>query len=103
MLFVGALALYPAVALSKTAQAPGMWSSDTMPFDIPAQPIERALLAYGRIANVQVLYDASLVTAQRSTPISGRYTASQALEMLLRGTGLRVRYVSATRSEEHTS
>ncbi len=64
-------------------------------FDIPSQPLESALLDYGHAANIQVLYDSSLLHGQRSSPVKGAYHAKEALELLLRGTGLRVRYASA--------
>ena len=74
----------------------GNWSSAPVVFAIPAQPLERALLAYGTAARIQILYDASLVAGKYSTALQGRYPPQQALELLLRGTGLRVRYASPT-------
>jgi hypothetical protein len=91
---VGLLLVVPA----KSAQEAVRGSTDVgavIGFDIPAQPLERALLTYSRIANVQVLYDAALVQAQHSSPVQGSYRATEALELLLRGTGLRVRYATA--------
>lgn len=80
---------------SSAAQAQNeMWSGRPISFDIPAQPLERALLAYGAATGIQILYDASLVSGKRSSPVSGRYPPQQTLEMLLRETGLRVRYTS---------
>jgi hypothetical protein len=67
----------------------------TIAFDIGAQPLDRALLTYGRQANIQVLYDATLAHCQYSSAVRGTYYPQQALELLLRGTGLRVRYATA--------
>lgn len=72
----------------------GMWSTATVRVDIPAQPLERALVAYSTATGIQLLYDTGLVAGQRSNPVRGRYPPQQALEILLRGTGLRVRYAS---------
>lgn len=71
-----------------------MWSAAPLAFEIPAQSLERALLAYGDATRIQILYDAGLVAAKRSTAVSGRYPPQRALELLLQGTDLRVRYTS---------
>jgi hypothetical protein len=68
-------------------------ASDAMAFAIPAQPLEIALRAYGDAADVEVLYDARLVTGKRSAPLQGRYPPRIALDLLLRNTGLRPRYI----------
>lgn len=72
----------------------GMWSGAPVAFEIPAQSLEPALLAYGNATRIQILYDAGLVAGRRSHAVSGRYPPQQALERLLHGTGLRVRYTS---------
>jgi hypothetical protein len=92
---VGLLLVVPAKSAQEAAAQGSIDSGAVIGFDIPAQPLERALLTYSRIANVQVLYDAALVQAQHSSPVQGSYRATEALELLLRGTGLRVRYATA--------
>lgn len=67
----------------------------SLSFHIPAQPLEKALVAYGLATRIQVLYEARLVAGQQSTAVEGRFPSEQALAILLRGTGLHVRYVTA--------
>lgn len=63
-------------------------------FDIPAQPLERALIRYSSDTGIQILYDAGLVEGKRSGAVEGRFSPQQALERLLEQTGLRVRYTT---------
>jgi hypothetical protein len=65
-------------------------------FDIPAEPIDQALLAYSHVTGIPVVYDSSIVHGQRSSGVKGAFHAREALELLLRDTGLRVRYTSPT-------
>lgn len=57
-------------------------------FDIPAQALSSALNAYADAANIQLSYPSALTTGLRSTGVSGQFTAQQALQKLLTGTGL---------------
>lgn len=57
-------------------------------FDIPAQPLHVALDEFARQSGMQVSAGTELITGQRSHPVSGRYTFSQALSLLLGGSGL---------------
>lgn len=79
---------YPASAQAQADQA--------MAFDIPAQPLDTALALYFRTTGVQLLYDSSLATGIRSSPVKGSYSPREALHLMLRGTGLVVRYSRAS-------
>lgn len=57
-------------------------------FDIPAQPLEAALDAYGAASRVQVLYETKLTAGRRSSALAGRYAPEAALRLLLSGSGL---------------
>ncbi|MGO4711259.1 STN domain-containing protein [Bradyrhizobium sp. 2TAF24] len=57
-------------------------------FDIPSQPLEAALDAYGAASRMQVLYETALTAGRRSAPVLGRLTREAALRRLLSGTGL---------------
>ena len=58
-------------------------------FDIPAQPLDKALLEFGLQAHVQIMFAwRPMVGRLRSPIIKGRYTARQALSVLLKGTQL---------------
>ena len=62
-------------------------------FDVPAQPLPEALGDFSRQAGVRVLYDGAAVAAARSSAVSGRLTAAEALRRLLQGSGFRPRFV----------
>lgn len=64
-------------------------------FDIPAQALGSALTQYFSITGVQLLYDSALATGLRSSRVKGRLTRREALQRLLAGTGLIVRYSRA--------
>jgi hypothetical protein len=66
-------------------------SPSELDFNIPSQPLESALQAYGDQAGVQVLYESQLAVDRRSTAVNGKLPAATALGLLLSGTGLVVR------------
>lgn len=57
-------------------------------FNIPAQPLVSALQEFGRQANLQVLYSPSDLQGLRSNGVKGKFSSSQAVSELLRGTGV---------------
>jgi hypothetical protein len=64
-------------------------------FDIPAQQLVTALQAYSAASGVQVLYESSLIAGRSSSPVRGEFTRETALEYLLKGQDLIVRYSRA--------
>jgi TonB family protein len=60
----------------------------TIAFDIPALPLEQALQRYGRTTRQPALFSSDMVAGLVSSPVRGRHSASQALRLLLQGTGL---------------
>ena len=65
------------------------------PFDVPAQPLATALIAFGRQADVQVLTDGAAVARVRSSGVAGCLAPRAALAALLRGTGLRYAFTGS--------
>lgn len=63
-------------------------------FDIPSQPLEAALDAFGASSRTQVLYETSFATGRRSSPVKGLHAPAAALRLLLRGTGLDFNYTA---------
>lgn len=63
-------------------------SAARITFDIPSQALTSALESYGATARREVLYDARLATGRRSSEVRGVFAPSEALQMLLDGTGL---------------
>jgi outer membrane receptor protein involved in Fe transport len=57
-------------------------------FDIPAQPLDQALRAYGRVTHQQIVFDAAATRGRTSPTLKGRMTKSAALAKLLDGTRL---------------
>ncbi|WP_313453721.1 secretin and TonB N-terminal domain-containing protein [Pseudomonas rhodesiae] len=60
--------------------------------NLPAQDLEHALQAYSRATGMAVLVDRELTRGRRSIAVRGRFTAQDALAMLLTGSGLMARY-----------
>lgn len=58
--------------------------------DIPAQPLGDALRALGRETRRNIVFDGAAVRGKRSVTVRGRYTAREALDRLLAGSGLTV-------------
>lgn len=57
-------------------------------FDIPALGLPQALDVYSEVTGVAVLVDQQLTVGRRSAAVSGRFSASAGLRLLLSGTGL---------------
>jgi hypothetical protein len=55
--------------------------------DIPSQPLDDALIAYGAATGLQVFYDGGLTVGRRSAAIKGIFPPMPGLQALLRGTG----------------
>lgn len=63
-------------------------------FDIPSQPLEDALYAFGAVTGIEVFADGSIVRGRRSSEIKGTFSAEDALRILLTGTDLNPRRIS---------
>lgn len=77
---------------SASTSAPG----DRISFEIPAQPLASALQAYGVRTGLQIMYESRSATGLQSRAVTGEFSREAALELLLSGTGLRVRYATPT-------
>jgi len=64
-------------------------------FDIPAQPLPRALDDFARQAGVAVRVEGRVSSRVRTTAVVGAFTAAQALRVLLTGTGYQARFTDA--------
>ncbi|MBK5437049.1 secretin and TonB N-terminal domain-containing protein [Pseudomonas sp. TH32] len=60
--------------------------------DLPAQTLDSALQAFSHATGMAVLVDRELTRGRRSIGVHGRYSAQQALSLLLTGSGLMARY-----------
>jgi iron complex outermembrane receptor protein len=57
------------------------------PFNIPAQPLADALIAFGQQSGLQVTVDSALLAGLRSQAVSGSLAPDAALRRLIAGTG----------------
>jgi TonB family protein len=64
-------------------------------FDIPAQDLRDALFVYAGTTGLSVLVDDGMTAKVRSAEVKGRFTAEDALKILLNGTGLDFQSTSA--------
>lgn len=83
------------VVLLVCAVASWAQAASLIDFDVPAQPLDQALHAFGRQSTMAVLVDRELTVGRRSMPLQGRFTAREGLRRLLEGTGLQAHYSSA--------
>jgi len=84
----GAWRIVVALALAVAMHASNALAQSEVSFDIPAQPLERALAAFQSQGKVQVLYAPDIVSGLQAPAISGRMTPRQALDRLIEGSGL---------------
>lgn len=57
-------------------------------FDLSSRTLSQALRAYGQISGQEIIFTEDVVAGMTSAPLHGEYTAQEALDQLLRGTGL---------------
>jgi TonB family protein len=63
-------------------------------FDIPAQPLDRALDAYGAASGFQLFYESALAATRRSNAVKGVFDRETALGILLQGSDLTARSIA---------
>lgn len=88
---LGTAALLASAAASGTShetQNGGDIDSTVFEFGIPAQPLAEALQAFARQLRQQVSFDSSALARSRSQAVVGRFTAEQALQRMLEGSGV---------------
>jgi hypothetical protein len=66
---------------------------EPMEFHIPAQPLASALQAYGQRTGIQVLYESNSAVGRSSAAVEGIFKPDAALDLLLTGTELKVKYI----------
>jgi iron complex outermembrane receptor protein len=80
--------LFPAIATTAFTTPTVMAAEQEMTFNIQPQALGSALNAYADAANIQLSYPGELTAGLKSPGVSGSYTAEQALQKLLAGTGV---------------
>lgn len=66
---------------------PGLARAKVVEFNLPAQPADRALLAFSRQAKVELLFPFDELHKVESAEVTGRHEPEEALRRLLEGTG----------------
>jgi iron complex outermembrane recepter protein len=79
-----------ALLLGLTSVAPAQAPEPTYRFELPAQSVGAALRLFGEITNQQIIFSEDTVRGRQSTAVVGTFTAVQALNRLLTGTGLKI-------------
>ncbi|WP_118129427.1 TonB-dependent receptor [Pseudomonas abyssi] len=87
-----ALALGSAQAQAAEPASVGQAQAQLLRFDIPAQPLDRAVLAYAEQAGVQVLFDSARLQDLTATAVAGQLTAREALQQLIGGAPVDFRF-----------
>jgi outer membrane receptor for ferric coprogen and ferric-rhodotorulic acid len=91
-----AVVLWAVLAVGLVFAPTAAQTSQTFAFDVAAQPLSTAVLAFARQANVQVVFGAPIAEGLKSAPLSGRYSLQDAMTRLLSGTGLDWRMAGGT-------
>ncbi|MBU1332984.1 MAG: TonB-dependent receptor [Gammaproteobacteria bacterium] len=66
-------------------------------FNLPAAPLEKSLNALASQSDLQILFSSDIATGKATPALRGRYTAAEALNILLGSSGLKVQ-----QQDEHT-
>lgn len=81
-------------AMAMLAAGPA-WAADPAetraPVKVSAGPLDAAILSLASQTQVRILFSGDLVAGRRAPALEGRYSARQALEQLLAGTGIEAR------------
>ncbi len=80
---LGVLLLWPSVGLSAT----------TAMFDLPAQPLSKALAAFSEQTGISILVTSDLIKNKTAAPVHGQLAPQAALQRLLEPTDLEIRRV----------
>lgn len=82
----------PSAASAQQSSTPSSARAGAVQFSIPAQPLPAAINAFIRATGWQVGYSTRIADGIRSRPVSGTMPPAQALQALLAGTGVNVRF-----------
>ncbi len=94
-LVLGSCALPMGIGQAHAADSPSTASRNLVRFDIPAQSLDSAVLAYAEQSGVQVFFDSRKLAGLRSEGLHGSYPAEEGLRQLLRGTPVRYHFSAA--------
>lgn len=90
--FAGWVLLMGAAVQTQAATAPAASQQNLITFNIPAQPLGSAVLAYAEQAGVQVFFDSAKLAGLHAQGLQGAYSVQDGLAMLLRGAPVSYRF-----------
>ncbi len=67
-------------------------TTEPIPFDIPAQPLDQAVTELARQAGLSIGGDSALLRGKQAPALEGKFTPMEALDALLAGAGVRARF-----------
>ncbi|WP_437879643.1 TonB-dependent hemoglobin/transferrin/lactoferrin family receptor [Pseudomonas sp. LRF_L74] len=85
-LVIGAILTYSATTQAEQATSPAVAASSEsqqVEFNIPAQPLGSAVIAFAEQAGIEVFFDSGKLAGLQSHAVKGRYSPRQALDLLL--------------------
>ena len=85
---IASLALSSAVSAQQTLADNTEISAQKKNYQISANSLEKALNTFGQQANITLIFSTSLVTDLKSNGLNGQFSPEQALQQLLKGSGL---------------
>ncbi len=80
-ILLAALPAVPVMVLAKVTEARRM-------FDLPADDADRALRRFSELTGIQVMFPSDLTRQVRANAVRGEFSATEALGLMFRGTGL---------------
>jgi iron complex outermembrane receptor protein len=92
---VGSAMLAAGPAWAQPAEPAPQIAQQAITFDIAAQDLNSALLAFADRSNLQIFYDVERVRNLRSPGVRGTFTPAEGLAQLLAGTGMTFRFTGA--------
>src|ERR1700727_682440 len=94
------LAIFATIFLLHASSSPSMAASEAVSeikshFDLPAEPLDKALRDIAVQANCNISYEPSIVAGLSAPAVSGDFTLKDVLSLVLKGTSLHALYVNA--------
>ncbi|GIL39915.1 TonB-dependent receptor [Roseiterribacter gracilis] len=94
LLIASSTALYLCLAIGVVPSQRAYAQTEVTNFNVPAQPLRSALLAYSAQSKVQVAIPDELVEGKNAPAVTGALSNEQALQTLLGGSGVSYEFVS---------
>jgi iron complex outermembrane receptor protein len=88
-LLLCATAIAGCLAAVEASAAPILVQDRSVTYAMESQPLAGALLEYGRVSGVQIIFTQEIVAGLRAPSLRGSHSTSEALTLLLSGSGLR--------------